>query len=255
MNRILVLIFLIISQINLFSQTGEIDLSREKNLFIQDELSGGFKLSTNGWGMDFRDGYFVTLKQKRLYEIGFNIIHSPKEYKLSSQYYLTKSFVYGKLNECADLKAGLGRQFLLYDKKEPGSVAIRLFFFTGLDLAILKPIYYTVIINSYSQTQEMMYESSLQPALIVKKAAFTKGFNEIKIDPGIYFKIGTSFEHSKEVNLIQNLELGIESYIFLNKLEIMGDVENPRFITSLFLSYRMGSLIKNRQRKKEKSNI
>ncbi len=228
------------------------DLSKARNLYIQDELSVGVKISTNGWGMDFRNGYFINMKQKKLYEIGFNTIHHPKEYKLSSIYYPTKSFVYGKLSDCYDIKAGYGRQFLLFDKKEPGSVAIRIFFFGGIDFAFLKPIYYSVIINNTGNTQDMKYNSGMQPALITEKAAFSKGFNEITFDPGVYIKLGTSFEHSKVVNVIRNLELGIESYFFLHKLDIMGDVNNPRFITSMFISYRIGALIKNRQKKRDK---
>ena len=250
MKYILILV-VFLSSVSLEAQEVE-DLSRAKNLFIQDEISLGAKISTNGWGMDFRNGYFINMKQKKLYEIGFNTIHHPKEYKLSSLYYPTKSFVYGKLNDCYDIKGGYGRQILLFDKKEPGSVAIRIFFFGGVDLAFLKPIYYSVIINNTGDTQEMKYNSGMQPALITEKASFSKGFNEISFDPGVYVKLGTSFEHSKEVNVIRSLELGIESYFFLDKLNIMGDVNNPRLIVSMFISYRIGALIKNRQKRSDK---
>lgn len=228
------------------------DFSRSKNMFIQDEISFGLKISTNGWGMDFRDGYFINMKRKKLYEIGFNVIHHPKEYKLASYHYLTKSFVFGKMNECFDIKAAYGQQFLLFDKKEPGSIAINFFVLGGIDLALLKPIYYSVLIDNYGNTDDQLYQSNMQPALITQKASFSKGLSELKINPGIYIKLGTSFEHSKQVNVIQNLELGIESYFFLNNLEIMGDIDNPRFITSLFISYRIGSLIKNRRKEKDK---
>jgi hypothetical protein len=247
----IVIIFLIFQNLLLFGQE---DLSKQKNLMYQDEISFGIKLSTNGWGMDFRRGYFVNVHKKKLYEIGFNTIHHPKEYRESSIYYLTKTFVYGKMNLCYDIKAGIGRQYMLFDKKEPGSVAIRIILTTGLDIAFLKPIYYKIIINQQNGASDYeKYNPAHQPAYVIQKAPFTMGLSETKIDPGIYLKLGTSFEHSKKVNIINSLELGVEAYYFLYKPQIMAEVNNPQFIVSLFMSYRLGHLMKNHHKKEKKS--
>ncbi len=230
------------------------DLSVQKNIFYQDEYSIGFKLNNNGWGMDFRKGFGINPHKKKMYEIGFNIIKHPKEYKFSSVHSFS-SFVYGKMNSVMDLKVGYGHQFVLYDKKEVGTTEIRLFYFVGADIAVLKPIYYIVIVdmstNPYTKTTEK-YKPSHQPLLIDKKASFAKGLDEIKINPGLYFKVGTSFEHSKQVKYIRSLELGIEVYAFLKRLEIMAQIDNPRVIVSVFASYRMGSIIYNKKNKDKK---
>lgn len=214
-----------------------------KDIFYQDEYSLGVKINTNGWGMDFRRGYSINLKRKKMFEFGLNTIKHPKEYKSSSFYYYSKSFVYGKLNYCMDLKFGYGQQVVLYDKKEVGTVEIRMFGFVGADIAFLKPVYFEVIINTNGDTEYQKYRPAHQPGSINRQAPFSMGLSETKIDPGIYFKFGTSFEHSKNVKSIRSFELGLEGYMFLNHLDLMAEVNNPRFLVSLFVSYRLGGII------------
>jgi len=239
------IIILVFSMVQLFAQ--EEDLSKQRNIFFQNENTLGFKINTNGWGFDYRYGLSKNEKNKNLFEIGINRINHPKEYKITSYYqqnlFSSNYFVYGRDNICYDLKVGVGRQRVLFDKKEVGTVQIRLIYFAGVDLAILKPIYYEIFINVDLDTKIERYKPSHQPALIVGQEPFSTGLFESKFNPGLYFKLGTSFEHSKRANLIQSLEFGAEAYIFLNKLNIMAEVSNPRLIVSLFLSYRLGSII------------
>ncbi len=220
-----------------------------RDLTFQDELTFGAKLSTNGWGLDIRRGYFIDTKHKYFFEGGFNIIHHPKEYKQSSAYFLFKNFVYGKVNECYDLKFGYGRQYVLYEKKDVGSVEVRIIASGGADIAILKPIYYIIAYNNMTEVSKFVV--SMQPGTIERKAPYTKGLDEIKFDPGIYLKLGTSFEHSKTEKALSILEFGIEGYFFMNNLEIMAETNNSRLVTSLFVSYRFGSLRENHHKKND----
>ena len=249
MRRLFTIILLLFVYLSVNAQVD--DLSLQKDFFYQDEFTLGLKISTNGWGMDYRRGYAINPKRKKMFEFGFNTIKHPKEYKFTSYYYMTKSFVYGKLNYVLDFKIGYGQQFVLYEKKEVGTVEIRMFAFGGVDLAILKPIYYKVIINNYGETEYQKYIPAHQPAQIERQAPFSKGLSETTINPGLYFKIGTSFEHSKNVNSIRSLELGLEGYVFPKRLEILAEVNNPRVIVSLFVSYRIGAIIKKPRKTKD----
>ena len=244
MKRTFLIILFIFVYLSINAQNDDyIDLLQQ-DIFFQDEFTVGVKVSTNGWGMDFRRGYAINPKRKKMYEFGFNTIKHPKEYKFSSYYFISKKFVYGKLNYCMDFKIGYGQQVVLYDKREAGTVQIRMFAYGGIDLAILKPIYYKVIINNHGDTEYQKYQPAHQPALIERAAPFSKGLLETKINPGLYFKIGTSFEHSKNVKSIRSLELGIEGYVFSTPLEILAEVNNPQFVVSLFISYRLGTILK-----------
>lgn len=230
----------------------EEDLSKQRNIFFQNEKTWGYKINTNGWGVDYRYGVSQNEKNKNLLEIGINRIKHPKEYKITSynqqNFFSSNTFVYGRDNLCYDLKIGVGRQTVLFDKKEVGTVQIRLIYFAGVDLALLKPIYYEIIIDLDFNTEIERYKPSHQPGLIVGQEPFTKGLLESKFNPGLYFKLGTSFEHSKSANFIQSLEFGAEAYIFLYKLNIMAEVSNPQFVLSLFMSYRLGSIIQKKNK-------
>jgi len=249
MNKKIIFFFIIF--LTTIVANSQIDDPRvfRRDLTFQDELTFGGKLSTNGWGLDIRRGYFVDLRHKYFFEGGFNVIHHPKEYKISSVYFLFRNFVYGKINECYDMKLGYGRQLTLYQKKDLGSIEIRLIASTGADIAMLKPIYYIVVNNNIEQTSK--FDVAMQPATIERKAKFSKGLNETKLNPGIYLKLGTSFEHSKTEKALSILEFGIEGYYFFYTLDIMAEVENTRLITSLFLSYRFGSLRENHHKKND----
>jgi len=240
-------ILTIVFALSVLALNAQIDnLSQQKNIFFQDELTFGAQINTNGWAIDARRGYFVNNKLKNFFEYRFTIIKHPKEFKSTSYYSLTKSYVYGKLNQVYNFNAGYGKQIKLFSKQEVGTVDIRLITSAGINIAVLKPIYYEIILNQQFETDYEKFDPSHQPGLILGKAPFYKGLNELKINPAIYFKLGTSFEHSKSVNAVKSLELGIEAFLFLKDLEIMAEVDNPQFIVSLFLSYRIGTLMKTK---------
>jgi len=250
MKHIITIILLFITTFA-FSQVDNLSLKR--NIFYQDEITFGLIIKNNGWGMDFRRGYFKSFKYKDFYEIGLFTIKHPKEQKISYTTFGNK-YVYGKLNQIYNIKTGVGKQINLFQKKEIGTVDVRLIISTGLDLAILKPIYYEI--NNYpNASYYQKYLPSHQPGLIIGKAPFTKGLNETTINPAAYFKLGTSFEHSKSINAVNSLELGMEASIFLKKLNIMAEVDNPRLIVSLFVAFRIGTLKKNHQKKNDIDNL
>lgn len=247
MKRVIFLIF-ITGFFSLNAQ--EDDLSKQKNIFFMDEYTLGVKLNTNGWGSNFRRGYAINPKRKKMYEFGFNIVKHPKEYETNTGY-LSGSYVYGKLNYCFDLNLGYGQQIVLYDKKEVGTVEVRLLMFGGVDLALLKPIYYEIITSFQPwETITEKYQPSHQPALIDKQSPFLEGIGETTVNPGIYFKIGTSFEHSNNVKSIRSLELGVKTTLYLKKLDLMADIDNPRLVVSMYLGYRLGSIIYKKKTKK-----
>lgn len=253
MRNILILVFLT----TFFVAKGQVeDLSRQKNIFFQDEITFGVQLHNNGWSTDIRRGYYVNNKLKNFYEFGFTYLKHPKEYKRRSYYSATKKYTFGKINQVYNLNFGYGKQITLFDKREIGTVDIRLIISAGTNIAILKPIYYEIIVDVVKYTTALeKFKPSHQPGLIIGKAPFAEGLKEIKINPALYFKIGTSFEHSKRINAVSSLEFGIISYFFLNDLKIMGVIDNPQTIISLFVNYRIGKLKKNKVKKNKNKNL
>ena len=247
MKKFFGVIILIMCASGLFAQNDSSAI--KKNIFYQDEIMFGLRIKTNGWGLNYRRAYYRNIHLKNLFEIGINTIKSPKETKIKSLYNTGRSFVYGKMNECYDIRTGFGQQYTLFDKKTPGTVAIRMFWTTGADLGLLKPIYYVIMINQTTmETVTEKYKPSHQPAVIERKAPFTQGLSELQFNPGWYVKVGTSFEYSKSATFLNSVEMGLEFSAYLKKMEIMAEIDNPRMIFAMFISYRIGKLVENKQK-------
>jgi len=82
-----------------------------------------------------------------------------------------------------------------------------------------------------------------EPSMIYSKSSFTKGFNELKLLPGIYGKGGFNFEYSKQDKVIHAIEAGAQINIFPKKIPIMSTTSNKAIFMSLFVSYRFGVIL------------
>jgi hypothetical protein len=209
-------------------------------IFYRNEKSLGFQLNTNGWGLGYRYGNRINFFEKQNYEIDFSILKHPKEIK-SSSLYSSDSFVFGKLNSVFDLRLGYGKQNEVFSKRDPGSIAIRYFYFYGPSIAIQKPIYYEIADGSDVRIEKFTDVHS--PDEIKGKASFFEGFDEIKIIPGAYFKAGVNFEFSQKETVIHAFEAGVMLQAYLSNLEIMDVDDNQQFYFTLFVSYRFGKIV------------
>lgn len=224
------------------------EISEEQKVFYRNEKTMGLILTTNGFGVSYREGKRLDFLNKRLFEVDFGVIRDPKEVKLSNPYYQTsKSFVFGKLNTVVSLSGGIGHQHEIFSKADQGGIAIRYFYSAGPILAIYKPIYYKVIYpvsTTRSETRDEKFQTAIhQVGDIYSKAALTKGLKETKVIPGLYGKAGFNFEYSKEDKVIHAIELGLSLSAFPKKIPIMASTENKAVFLTIFVSYRIGLII------------
>ncbi|MBU8891610.1 MAG: hypothetical protein KOO66_02445 [Bacteroidales bacterium] len=216
-------------------------------IFYRNEKTLGLHANTNGVGIGYRYGDRINYFEKRNYEFDFSIIKHPKEIKSSSSFIASESFVFGKLNYVFDLHLGYGKQNEMFAKRDPGSVAVRYFYSTGLAVAFLKPVYYEVLYplndSVYGVREEKFNPDIHTPGEISGKSSFFKGFDEIKLVPGAYLKAGINFEFSQSETIIHALEAGVMFQAYLSSIEIMAVDDNQQFFFTLFISYRIGKII------------
>jgi hypothetical protein len=246
MKKLLIIAVLIYSWIQSVYSQG--DLSLDPSVYYRNERSIAFKLNTNGWGINYTDGRRINYLNKKLIEFEFSILKDPKEVKISNPIYDTPgNFVFGKENSVFLLKGGIGRQKEVYKKADMGGISVRYFYSAGLDLGFYKPIYYKIIhfINQYEYEikEEKFDVKKHEPSMIYGKSAFTKGFNETKIMPGIYGKGGFNFEYSKQDKVLHAIEIGAQIELFPKQIPIMATDKNQAVFFSLFASYRFGVVI------------
>ena len=232
----------------LFSETYCQDVSGNvPKIFYRNEKTVGVHLNTNGWGVGYRYGSRINYFEKKLYEVDVSIIKHPKEIKSSSSFLASESFVFGKLNYVFDLRIGFGKQKEIYTKRGPGSVAVRYFYSIGPEIALLKPIYYKILYplndSVYGVREEKFNPDIHTSGGISGKTSFFNGFDELKVVPGAYVKLGFNFEFSQSETLIHALEAGAMVQVFGKSLDIMAVDDNQQYFFTLFVSYRFGKVV------------
>lgn len=255
-----VILFLVLGCLYAFSQ-GEI--STEPTLLFRNEQSFGLELTSNGWGANFKYGKHLSNTYKKLFEIQFVEIKHPKEVKTTNPYYPNqKRFVFGKQNSFYNLRFGYGKQKKLYGKMDKGGLEIRFSYTAGLNIGLVKPIYYEVIDSivlyqniPYTYTGTTTFDQNIHsPYDIISRASFFKGSNETKIIPGIYGSASFGFEFSKEDRIINSLEAGATIDIFSSNIEIISNKYSFLFV-SLFVCYRFGKVTNARIKEKKEKPI
>ena len=78
---------------------GQGELDEQQKIFFRNERSFGILLSSDGYGISFREAKRINYLNKRYFEIEAGTIKHPKEYRESNPYYQTPgTFVYGNMN-------------------------------------------------------------------------------------------------------------------------------------------------------------
>jgi hypothetical protein len=171
----------------------------------------------------------------------------PKETKVQNPYYdNSKGYVYGKLNSVFVVRGGFGYRKVMYSKENKGAVEIAWQAFAGPSLAFAKPVYLEIIPESaYSHDDWFLSEERYDPDRhyidnIYGKAPFSRGFSEMKINPGGYAKFAINVEHSPEDEQIRALEAGVVFDLYAKPVSIMATENNKPFFLTLYLSLQFG---------------
>ncbi len=245
MKNYVFILFTLIFTIRIFGQ-GEID--DEKKIFYRDERSFSASLNSNGISIGYRYAKRIDYRRKTIYEFEFAHIKDDKEVKVTTNtQQLSRSFVYGKLNNFFALRGGLGLQKEIFEKFDKGGISIRYFYSGGISIGMLKPIYYEVWqqnpLTNVLEKRIMKFEEHTYPN---SRVTFFKGINELTLNPGLYAKGGFTFEFSKYDKVFHAIETGVMLDGFVKKVPIMYVENNNRFFITLFLSYRFGKVIDSR---------
>ncbi|HVG42308.1 MAG TPA: hypothetical protein VM888_11915, partial [Chitinophagaceae bacterium] len=95
----------------------------------------------------------------------------------------------------------------------------------GLSLGLMKP-YYLQVYDSIGGTEMIRFEPSdtarfLDKAGIIAGAPFTKGFNQMKINPGIFAKVALRFDFGRSNESVQAIEIGMSVDAYSKKVQQM----------------------------------
>ena len=225
---------------------GEID--EQMRVMLRDESSFSLFLNSNGFGANYRRGFWRNARNQFIVDGDFAYVKHPKEYKTVRSYnYSTHRFVYGKENLMWELKGFAGWQKELYRKIDRTGISVRMFYSGGLSLGFLKPIYYKVYTTSpvgeVIDEEYLKFSPSIHFGNIGGRGPFFMGFNELKVVPGLTGKAGFSFEYSQKDAIIHALEAGISLTVYPKTMNIMATEKNNFLFFNLIVGYRFGRII------------
>ncbi len=227
----------------------------EENALVYNKQSTfGFKLNTDGWGVLYEHGKYKTINITNLWWVDFGERKHPKEDRLTKTSGTSQGFliignplVYGKINTFYQLKAGLGQQRLIGGKGNKNGVAVSAIYGGGLAAGFLKPYYVTVQENLGSgELKDVKYYGDARdslffdPSYLIGGAGFGKGFNEMKITPGVHAHTGLRFDYGRYNEVLSALEIGINAEFYSKKMPIMALAPEKQFFFNAYVAIEFG---------------
>lgn len=187
----------------------------------------GLMLRNNGYGAFYELGKMKSPRRSNIYSIEFSEIKHDKEDKSSSgAFFFGNPYIYGKINNFYQLKLGTGQQYVFGQKGNKNGVAVTGIYQGGLSLGLLRPYYLEVNDVNNNQVRTIKFtpkDSSVfvDNSAILGGGGFGKGWNEIKVQPGVYLKTALRFDYGRYNEMVSALEIGLSVEAYAKKIPIM----------------------------------
>jgi hypothetical protein len=204
---------------------------------------GGLKFTTDGYGFFVEKGLAQSIRRSLLFQLDIAERKDPKE----SKQFSTKGvgpYVYGKVNYFYPVKLGVQQQYLLGNKGNKNGVSVSVNFGGGISLGLLRP--YTLGYDSagtqifrglgttLKDTNRFLLEEPISgPSL-------GRGFNKLKLNPGVYAKAGLRFDYGKYNEVVSAIEVGISAEYYSKKVAQMAFTKNKNFFFSAYITLIAG---------------
>lgn len=210
----------------------------------------GIKLNTDGWGLSYELGRANSVTRATIFQIEFNEKKHPKEQKDNFQtsaggfIFFGNPFVYGKRNIFYQLKLAAGQQLLIGGKGNKNGVSVYGIGAGGLSLGFLRP-YYIEVEDQLSETKYVKYDSPdsaqfLNAGIIIGGAGLSKGWNEMKLAPGLHAKTALRFDYNRFNTVVSAIEAGINVEYYFKEIEQMAYNPSKKFFFNAYVSFLFG---------------
>jgi hypothetical protein len=131
------------------------------------------------------------------------------------------------------VKLGFGQQYVFGQKGNKNGVAVLAIAQGGLSLGLLKPYYITIQDQVTNSTRDIKYDSEDSSQFIggniIGGAGFTKGWDELKLKPGVFLKTALRFDFGRFNETVQALEIGMSVDAYASKIPQMAYNKHQRF--------------------------
>jgi hypothetical protein len=220
----------------------------EPSIMYEKESLGGLIIHTRGMGIVYQVTRHKSASSYRLFDFSLSSVKNPKEVRLANpDKSASRPYVFGKKNALYTLDASYGKRKILADRISKESIKLNLNYSIGPCLAILKPVYYEIMINnpdgSGSVKKRLPYtenDPSFEPN-IIGTAPFFTGLDKTHFMAGAVGKSSISFEWGKYEDKFYSIETGIVINAFPYDVPIFAYDQNRKVFTNLFLTLAYGT--------------
>jgi hypothetical protein len=230
----------------------------EGALIFRKQFVAGLSFKTNGYSLLFEMGRFKSRKVASIYQLELSESRHPKELKdnsiIDNGFTVTqgRAFIYGKQNSFYQVKLNYGQHRVLGSKGNKNGVAVSAMYIGGLSLGLLRPYYlkvnYGVDPQFLSDVRTIKYDENdslakryfLDPARIVEGVGLSKGWGEMKIQPGLNFKTGLRFDYGRFHETVSALEAGVNIEYYFQKVPQMLQNKNRNLFFNAYIAIFVG---------------
>jgi hypothetical protein len=204
----------------------------------------GLQLRTNGYGLFYELGRMKSNRKTNIYRIDITEIKEHKEEKLLRNAFFGNSYIFGKQNYFYPITLGFGQQYILGQKGNKNGVAVSGVYNGGLSLGLLRP-YYISADDPVSGENKTIKYSPADSALflgptITGGGGFGKGWNEIKVKPGVFGKVAMRFDYGRFNESVNGLEIGLSAEYYFSKIPIMLFLKERHLFVQAYLAILFG---------------
>jgi hypothetical protein len=203
------------------------------------------KLTNDGYGGFIEKGIAQSVKRALLFQLELTERFHPKEQKQINRSGLGGQYKYGKINNFYPVKLGVQQQILLGNKGNRNGLSVTTNFGGGLSLGLERPylLGFDTLINGAREINYKQYSQDTIAFLNGSNIAgpgFGKGFNKIKVNPGLYLKGAVRFDYGAYNEIISAIEVGITTEFYSRKFQQMAKIDGKNLFFGAYVSVLFG---------------
>jgi len=223
-----------------------IRMEEEGDLIFNKHNIFGIRLATDGYGINFEKGKFVTPTRTILYQFELNEKKSPKEHKVSASpdQFNYSSLVPYKLNNFYIFKLAMGQQHLIGGKGNKNGVAVTALYTGGVSIGMLKPYYVDVQNTQTGETSRKTFtelQTDTLPDVVTGASGFTVGWGHLEIKPGLNAKGAMRFDYGRLNQTVTAIEVGLTGEYYFSKIPQVLLVPQKTFFFNAYVQIMFGS--------------
>lgn len=205
-------------------------------------IAGGLKLTSDGYGVFVEKGMARSVKRAMLFQLDISEKKHQKEEKQNNPSGQSAPLIYGKVNFFYPIKLGVQLQFLLGNKSNKNGVSVTANVGGGLIAGLLRP--YEVEVDKAGQKTFVRYDSPDSGLFIngpfYGGPTFGKGWNHLKVTPGIYLKPALRFDYGRYNELMSAIEVGLIGEVYSKKIHQMLYNKQKQLFFSAYVGITFG---------------